>query len=55
MVLDSAKKYIPLGDLEWSISDDLSDYTVNNAWFGQVTYFEALSQIAKCLFWQGLL
>ena len=50
MVLDSAKKYIPLGDLEWSISDDLSDYTVNNAWFGQVTYFEALSQIAKACF-----
>lgn len=45
-VLNKARIDIPLNDLEWSISSDLNDFTVNNVWFGEVTYFEALSQIA---------
>jgi len=45
-VLNHAKTNIPLNDLEWDIDNDLSNYTVNYVWFGKVTYFEAVKQIA---------
>ncbi|MFA5715294.1 MAG: hypothetical protein WC998_06120 [Candidatus Paceibacterota bacterium] len=49
-VLNDAKVKIPLNDLAWEISSDLDAYTVEYAWLGNVTYFEALSKIASaCL------
>jgi len=49
-VMNYAKVYIPLPDLEWDISSDLESFTVDYAWIGRVTYFEALKQIALACF-----
>jgi len=46
-VLNSAKVNIPLNDLEWDVDSSLEDFSVDYAWLGKVTYFEALTQIAK--------
>lgn len=49
-VLNFAKVYIPLPDLEWDISSDLESFAVDYAWIGRVTYFEALRDIALACF-----
>ena len=46
-VLNSAKVNIPLNDLKWDVDITLEDFSVEYGWLGKVTYFEALSQIAK--------
>jgi len=46
-VLNHAKVNIPLNDLSWSVDDSLESYTVDYAWLGKVTYFEALKKIAS--------
>jgi len=46
-VLNHAKVNIPLNDLQWEVSNDLSGYTVSYVWFGSVTYFEAIKKIAS--------
>lgn len=49
-VLNRAKVYIPLNDLQWSIDAALDSYIVDYVWLGKVTYFEALRKIAAaCL------
>lgn len=48
-ILNHALINIPLGDLTWSLSTDLQDYDVPYAWFGTVTYFEALRKIAQAV------
>ena len=46
-VLNHAKVNIPLNDLEWDVDASLESYTVDYAWLGKVTYFEALKKIAS--------
>lgn len=45
-VLNHAKVNIPLNDLEWDVDASLAGFSVDYAWLGKVTYFEALNQIA---------
>jgi hypothetical protein len=45
-VLNHAKVNIPLNDLEWEIDSSLNYFDVDYTWFGKVTYFEAIKQIA---------
>lgn len=44
-VLADAKTLMP--DLQYSVADGLSDYTVPYAWFEKVSHFEALREIAE--------
>lgn len=46
-VLNHAKINIPLNDLQWDVDEDLARFTVNYAWLGEVTYFEAIKKISS--------
>lgn len=46
-VLNHAKANIPMNDLEWSIDAALDGIVVPYVWFGEVSYMEALREIAE--------
>lgn len=46
-VLNHAKSNIPMNDLEWSIDASLDGIIVPYTWFGEVSYMEALREIAE--------
>lgn len=53
VVLNSAKTDIPMPGLNWEVDIALQDFTLAHAWFGKITYFEAIRQIAEACMGQA--
>jgi hypothetical protein len=46
-VLEYAKEHIPMPELNWSIDEELMDYTIPVAFFPKQSYFETIRQVVE--------